>query len=107
MEDSALCDIERERSCDLLKGCPGGANVGVLAVVKASVVVDELGRVVKEARISSFPSQRCNVGLNTMPFSSARRSETCCTKGARNSLKALGCVICRISCGFCPDPFFL
>jgi hypothetical protein len=63
MEDSAVCDIECERSCPLLRECPGGAKVGVLAVVKASVVVDVLGKVVKDASASSFPSQRCMVGL--------------------------------------------
>lgn len=55
--------MEWERSCGRLSECPGGANVGVLAVVKASVVVDELGKVVKDARASSLPSHRCMVGL--------------------------------------------
>ena len=62
-DDKAVCEIECERSCGLLSGCPGGAKVGVLAVVRARVVVEELGKVVKEARASSLPSQRCIVGL--------------------------------------------
>ena len=60
--------MECERSCEWPKGWLGGANVGVLAVVNANVVVEVLG-CVKGARASSFPSQRCKVGLNTIPFS--------------------------------------
>jgi hypothetical protein len=63
IEDRAVCDIECERSCGLLSEWPGGAKVGVLAVVKARVVVDVLGSVVNETRASSFPSHRCIVGL--------------------------------------------
>lgn len=69
IEDNAVCDIECDRSCGPRNGFPGGANVGVLAVVNAKVVVDVFGKV-KETSASSFPSQRCIVGLYTMPFSS-------------------------------------
>jgi hypothetical protein len=63
MDDRAVCEIDCDRSCGRLSECPGGAKVGVLAVVNASVVVDVLGRVVKETSTSSFPSHRCIVGL--------------------------------------------
>jgi hypothetical protein len=71
IEDKAVWDMDCERSCPLLNEWPGGAKVGVLAVVKARVVVELLGSVVKDTRASSFPSHRCMVGLYTMPFSSA------------------------------------
>lgn len=54
--------MECDRSCGRFMGFPGGAKVGVLAVVKASVVVDVLGWE-KETSASSFPSHLCIVGL--------------------------------------------
>jgi len=57
-----MCEIDCERSWPRLICVPGGANVGVLAVVKASVVVEVLG-CEKDTSASSFPSQRWRVGL--------------------------------------------
>lgn len=62
IEDKAIWEMDCERSCEWWKGWPGGAKVGVLAVVSASVVVEVLG-CEKGARASSFPSQRLSVGL--------------------------------------------
>jgi hypothetical protein len=57
-----MCEMDWERSWPRLIWFPGGAKVGVLAVVRARVVVEVLG-CEKETRASSFPSQRCKVGL--------------------------------------------
>lgn len=62
MEERAMCEIDCERSCGRLRGWPGGAKVGVLAVVKARVVVDVFGWE-NDTRASSLPSQHCSVGL--------------------------------------------
>jgi hypothetical protein len=68
-----MCETDCERSCPRLIWLPGGAKVGVLAVVNASVVVEVLG-CENDTSASSFPSQRCRVGLYVMPFSSTKWS---------------------------------
>lgn len=62
MDERAMCELDTERSCVRPVGLAAGANVGVLAVVKARVVVEVLGWE-KEMSASSLPSQRCRVGL--------------------------------------------
>lgn len=68
IDDKSVCDMDCERSCVRPCVMPGGANVGVLAVVNARVVVELLG-CEKETRTSSLPSHRCMEGLYTIPFS--------------------------------------
>lgn len=43
IDDSNVCDIDCDRSCARPCDMPGGAKVGVLAVVNARVVVELLG----------------------------------------------------------------
>ena len=43
IDDSSVCDMDCERSCARPCDTPGGAKVGVLAVVNARVVVEVLG----------------------------------------------------------------
>ena len=43
IDDSSVCDMDCERSCARPCDVPGGAKVGVLAVVNARVVVELLG----------------------------------------------------------------
>ena len=61
MADRALWDIECDRSWEYIFWF-GGAKVGVLAVVRARVVVEVLG-CEKGARASSLPSQHCSTVL--------------------------------------------
>ena len=43
IDDNSVCDMDCERSCARPCDMPGGAKVGVLAVVNARVVVELLG----------------------------------------------------------------